>query len=288
MLEILITGSSRPQLWPYFWESFKKMCIIRQPHKITVHEDYVFGDRSEQVMKYLRHLKEKGEIDVINADNPARGLGWTLDHYIKNRLESEYVFYLQEDWEFERPIDIDQITYVMDQHPQKINLIFFNKIKNSGVINKCEQREYTYSGMKVCLYHGWAFLPGIWRRPFVRKNWVKSLHKPEGAFQQALGSHETRVDVKYCENRIGAYIYGRQGEHRYVRHLGNDWRMAEWRLEGRRNNIRPGGNHGEHMDKPYMAPWVPYPKRPVQARDGYDPTLIDRVIKGEKIENLLK
>jgi hypothetical protein len=68
------------------------------------------------------------------------------------------------------------------------------------------------------------------------------------------------MDVKYCEKNIGAYIYGQQGEHRYVRHLGNDWRMADWRLE----NGRPGGRHHSNMDKPYMAPWLPYPKFPTQ------------------------
>ena len=33
-LDVLITGSSRPLLWPLFWESYKKMCIIRAPHKV--------------------------------------------------------------------------------------------------------------------------------------------------------------------------------------------------------------------------------------------------------------
>ena len=128
--EILVTGSSRPQLWPYFWDSVKKMCIMRQPHRVTVHEDFVFPKQSEKVMKYAQKLQEKGEVDVINSDKPAIGLAETLNRYIvKHRLEADYVFYLQEDWEFERPIDIDQIIYVMDRNPH-INLVFFNKIKN--------------------------------------------------------------------------------------------------------------------------------------------------------------
>ena len=167
---------------------------------------------------------------------------------------------MQEDWFFERPIDIDQIIWTMNQNTEKLNLVFFNKIKNSGVINKMRQEEYEYNGMKCCIYHGWAFLPGIWRLPFVKKHWRSSPQRPEGAFTNSFGTHEQRKPVDFCEQNIGAYIYGRQGEHRYVRHIGNDWRMASWRLE----NGQPGGRHAENMDIPYMAPWVPYPKFPTQ------------------------
>ena len=85
MLEILITSSSRPQLFPIFWESFKKNCIIRQPYRVTVHEDFVYDDLSHQVADYCRSLIKKGEIYTFDHDNPARGLGWTLDHYIRKR-----------------------------------------------------------------------------------------------------------------------------------------------------------------------------------------------------------
>lgn len=260
MLEILITSSSRPQLFPIFWESFKKMCIIRQPYRVTVHEDFVFQEESTKVIQYLEKLRSKGEIHIIDYDRPAHGLGWTLNHYITKRFDCDYIFYMQEDWFFERPIDIDQIIWTMDQNPEKLNLVFFNKIRNQGVINKMRQDEYDYNGMKCCIYHAWAFLPGIWRLPFVKKHWRSAPERPEGAFTNSFGSHVQRIPVAYCEKKIGAYIYGRMGEHRYVRHIGNDWRMASWRLEGG----KPGGRHAENMDIPYMAPWVPYPKFPTQ------------------------
>ena len=206
------------------------------------------------MIEYLKTI----DVHQVDYNVPAIGLGNTLDHYINN-LNSKYVLYLQEDWEFERPIDIDEITWTMDQNPY-INLIFFNKIRNSGIINKQEQREVDYDGFKCCVYHGWSFFPGIWRLDFVKKHWVKRDLKPEGGFTNQFGNHHKRTDVGYCRKTIGAYIYGRVGEYRYVRHLGNNWRMAEWRLE----NGQPGGRHSEDMDKPYMAPWVPYPERPVR------------------------
>ena len=57
---------------------------------------------------------------------------------------------------------------------------------------------------------------------------------------------------------IGAYIYGKQGDHCYIRHIGNDWRMASWQLKGG----QPGGVHNsEQMDKRFMPPWcIPHYK----------------------------
>jgi len=262
-LEVLITGSSRPQLWPIFWESFKKMCVIRKPYEVIAHEDFVFPEESNKVITYLEDLKSKNEIHTIDTDRPPKGLGHCMNHYITKRLTAKYVFYLQEDWYMERPVDIDQIMWVMDQNP-KINLIFFNKIRNVGSINHQEQKEFTYSGLKMCLYHAWPFLPGIWRTDFARKRWVYRKDHPEGAMTNAFGTHDQRTSVDYCVNNIGAYIYGPQGDSRYVRHLGNDWRMASWRLE----EGRPGGNHNSlTMDRPYMAPWVPYFASPTQRGD---------------------
>lgn len=257
-LDVFITGSSRPQLWPLFWESYKEMVHIRLPHEVTVHEDFVFPDQSNEVVNYVMGLKNKREVNIIGYNNPPIGLGYTMNNFIRKSSKSKYMFYCQEDWVFERPIDIDHILWVMDNNP-KINLIFFNKICNNAIINKQQQKEYTYSGMKMCLYHAWAFLPGIWRMDFVKQKWQTNAFKPEGYFtNMAFGSNEMRADIAYCENNMGAYIYGQQEEFRYVRHIGNDWRMAQWQLEG----AHPGGNHNsETMDKPYMAPWcIPYYK----------------------------
>jgi len=252
-LDVLITGSSRPLLWPLFWESYKKMCIIRAPHKVTVHEDFVFPAESQKVMNYVKELQATGEIDTLDYDKPPMGLGRSMTPYIMSNLKSKYLFYIQEDWMFLRPIDIDHIMWVMDQNP-KINLIFFNKIRNDPSINHLKQPEYTFSGMEMCLYHGWCFLPGIWRLDFVRKRWQTSTYKPEGHFINS--AFPGRSDERYCVNQIGVYIYGKSNEYNYIRHLGNDWRMAQWQLK----NGKPGGSHNsETMDKNYQAPWVlPY------------------------------
>jgi hypothetical protein len=260
MLDVLITSSSRPQLFPYFWESFKKMMIIRQPHNIYVHEDFVFQNESRQVMNYLSVLQRNNKIQGVYSHNPAIGLGPAMDFMFKKHIKSNYMLYFQEDWQVERPIDVDQLIWVMDNNPE-VNLIAFNKTHNTRKLNKALQPEYTYGGVDMCLYHSWTFLPGLWRMPFVRGHWRVRDTRPEGYFSNAFGTHDQRMDCDYCEKVIGAYMLGKTGDFRYVRHIGNDWRMAKWRLE----DGKPGGCHEpERMDFPFIAPWVPFEERPVQ------------------------
>jgi hypothetical protein len=260
-LDLLITSSSRPQLFPYCWESWKKMIHFTGLLNVYVHEDFVFPEQSKEVIKYLTILKESGEIRDFTYHNPSIGLGKSMDYMFKHHIKSKYMFYLQEDWEFERPIDMNQLIWVMEEN-EHINMIGLNKIRNTGSLNGSEQTEHTYSGVDMILYHSWSFMPGLWRMPFVKKHWRVREVRPEGFFTNTFGSHEQRSDCEYCKNVIGAYMLGKTGDFRYVRHIGNDWRMAHWRLE----NGKPGGVHDENrMDLPYRAPWLgDMPYRPVQ------------------------
>ena len=254
MIDILIMGSSRPQLIPYMWQSFKRMCIIRQPYRVWFHEDFVYPSTSHAACKMVEDisLRENGRIKVVQH-NPAIGLGPAMDHMFKNHITADYMFYLQEDWEFERPVDIDQITWMMDQNPD-VNLVIFNKYRTSRkILNKFEDKQVNKSGVDLCLFNSWVFLPGIWRMPFVRPRWVTQYDHPESYFTKTFLGRE---NPEWCEEHMGAYIYGGYGGHsyRYVRHIGNSWRMAEWRME----KGRPGGMiEWDIQDLPNKAPWIP-------------------------------
>ena len=276
-IDLIITGSSRPQLFPFCWESFKKYVHFRGNMRVIFHEDFVFPDDSQKVLQYLNKLKNKGEIHEIITHRPAIGLGMTLDCLIKQHIKSDFVFYLQDDWEFERPIDLDQLLWVMETHP-KINLIFFNKSANFGSVSKAPCPQYTFGGVDFILWHGWAFLPGIWRMSKVKEKWIPRDHHPEGKMTNQFGNHETRMSVKYCEENVGAYGLGKTGERAYIRHIGNDWRMARWRLE----NGKPGGRHDEDtMDYQYRGKWLPEIKQRPHPNNSYTQEQIYKMLKKE-------
>lgn len=255
MLDIIITSSSRPQLYPFFWDSVQKMLISRGHRNIYIHEDFIFKEESQKVVKWVQKNIPGAELYI---NDPPLGLGFSIDAML-TKCRSKYILYLQEDWEFERPIDLDQLMWVMDKN-LKINLIFFNKMVNLKMINGSTQPEYEYNGVRMCLSHQWTFLPGLWRTDFVKKYWRTRKDYSEGYFTNAFGNHEQRMDVNYCEKNIGAYMLGKSMDWRYARHIGNDMRMERWQME----DGKPGGCHDDKMDLAVMPPWVKFTKRPIR------------------------
>jgi len=115
---------------------------------VYYHEDFVFPEESKKVTKYLNEQKIP-----YYFHNPSIGLGKAMDFMFKNHCKSKYLFYLQDDWEFERHIDVNYMIYAMEENPG-VNMIGLNKIKNNGSINGAAQPQYTYSGLDMILYHG--------------------------------------------------------------------------------------------------------------------------------------
>ena len=91
-LDVLIMSSSRPQLFPYCWESFKKYFHFEGKLNVYFHEDFVFPSKSEELVKLL----EDKNIEV-HTHNPAIGLGKSMNYMFQNHCKSKYLFYLQED-----------------------------------------------------------------------------------------------------------------------------------------------------------------------------------------------
>lgn len=276
MIELLIFGSSRPLLFPFCWESFKKYVHYRKKMNVIFHEDQVFPKESKKVLSYLK----KNNIP-FESHCPSIGLGKSMDFLFKN-VKSSYIFYLQDDWEFERPIDIDLLLWVMENN-KNINCIFLNKYRNFKVLNDMIHPQYTYNGVDMCLYHAWSFLPGIWRMSKVIEYWDVRESHPEGHFTNRFGNHEERTDVKFCEEKMGVYTLGKNEDYRYIRHIGNDWRMASWRLE----DGKPGGcNDPNRMDYPFRAPWLPKLEKRPSFKSMYSKEEIERSLSEEPKETL--
>jgi len=276
MISLLIIGSSRPLLFPYCWESFNKYVHYRKEMFTMFHEDQVFPEESKKVMVYLK----KNNIS-FDTHNPCLGLSKSMDFMFK-KVKTPYIFYLQDDWEFERPIDVDRLLWVMENN-KNVNCIFFNKWRNFKIMNEMIHTQYTYDGVDMCLYHAWSYLPGIWRMSKVREYWDIEKIYSEGTFINRFGNHKERTDVKFCEEKIGAYTLGKSGDYRYIRHIGGDWRMEKWRLE----NGKPGGcNDNDKMDYPFRAPWLTIMEKRPTYKSKYSKEEIEKILSEEPKEVL--
>ena len=249
-LDFMIMASSRPKLLKIMFESFKKNLICDNTKlRFIMHEDFVFPEQSEQSVKFAR----LNNIDVTKSFSKI-GVGREMDKMFK-KIETDYLFACQDDWELERPIELDRLLWVMERNHQ-INCVTFNKYRNMKPTHHdgFEDKTYYYDGLPLTIYPGWQFLPGVWRMSKVREKWRVRENRPEGYYQNAFGTHEQRSDRKYCEKNIGAYMYGPLGDYRYVRHIGGTWRMAQWQLE----NGKPSGlKHTDFMAvERDRAPWL--------------------------------
>ena len=255
-LDVLITASSRPQLIEFCLRSFIEKMHFSGTFRFLLHEDFVFEEQSRAVLRWATR-NEVVHFDIIRQAHPAVGLGAAMERMLV-RIRSPFMFYLQEDWEFERHVDLDQAIWTMEQTPELNSLIFF-KYRTPSTINSFSLEETRFDMLTCSLYNTWSLLPSLWRSSFIKSRWVTRKERPEGFFTNSLGSAAQRMRPEFCRKQLGVYIYGPNGDYRYVRHLGNTWRMAAWRLE----DGAPGGNEpGPEFDAKTRAPWLP----PMEAR----------------------
>jgi hypothetical protein len=249
-LDVLICGSSRPQVLIYLLESLDRFVISQSQNtdfRLLMHEDVLNKQKSE---KSIELAKEWG-VEVVVHDPPI-GYGPAMKQMLHNYIKTQYMLNLQDDWEFERTgIDIDRILWVMERK-KKINSIVFNKWENAKQFGAL--KEYTYHGLKLSIAHQWHVLPGIWRVSVARKHWQAAESNPAAAFMRQFGG--TAEDPEDAAKRIGSYWYGGMGEPRWVRHNGNTWKTTKW---------GKGLDRLEYDIKSlvhYKPGWIPYKARP--------------------------
>jgi len=206
--------------------------------RIIIHEDCVFPEESRKVINYIDDKIDITKDDLLYS-NPSIGLGKTLDNLVNNYITSDFVFYIQDDFEFERPIDLNRLLWLMKKHDD-INLIFLKRSKNRFV------EEVDIDGVNICKFILWSFNPGLWRMSTFRKYWKPTEIEPELEFNMNIGTPEVRRDM-------GLYVLGRHDSYNHIRHLGYDCRMAKWHQVDSKPGKHPTK---EAIDLKNRAPWL--------------------------------
>jgi len=259
-IDIMITGSSRPQLIPYCVDAIKRFITSQSKtinYKWYLHEDSIFPELSKQTVEYA---KSTGIFEKIILTEPAEGLGLSIDRMIREHITAPFMLYVQEDFEFNRTgIDMDRIIWTMNNH-KSINYIIFNKRNNRKVSKTFIPEECDFDGMKLTLWNACNMIPSLWRMDKCREKWRVRVNIPEGYWINSWGNQDQRNDVAWLKNNMGCYLYGGYNEYAYAEHIGNTWRMEEWRMiDG-----KPGGNLGfEVLKDQYKIPWLKSEKRPI-------------------------
>jgi len=205
--EVVITGSSRPTLYPDLWESFNNMVIMKEKPIITVYEDVILADGSAKVKEFI-----KNKVDKYIEIKPNIRLGRVFNMLLDN-IKCEYFVYLQDDWKFLKKIDIDLLIDIMDKN-KNIKQIWFPKKLTQNFFSKQCKVDVKIDGVNFVPFKYWTFLPSITRTSYIKKVWKKGKvwknNRPESDFRKAMGE---RNDV--------SYMLGKKFDE-YVQHLGED------------------------------------------------------------------
>jgi len=256
MFDIIITGSSRPDLLKITVESFRKFLHTEKNLNWILHEDCINIENSKESIKWA----EKNGFSAVIIDLKPIGLGLSIDKLI-SKVKTPYALYIQDDWELERPVELDRILWVMDD-VKNINHVLFGKMKLRQKTGDFLHENEVFQGLDLTLNNSWHLNPAIWRMSKVREKW--NISKPdriEGFFTNQFGTHKQRLDKTYCFDKLGSFFLGKIGEYRYVRHLGSTCRMEDFRIKDSTLTF-------EIFDYKNKAPWLSYKKRPIDKSVG--------------------
>lgn len=261
-LDVVIVASSRLTQLKYTIDKFLKFAHFYGDFRFILHEDFVFPKESEKVIIWAEAQKDIFNKKDIHWHNPPIGL-IDVTSYVLKLVETPFFFNLQDDWVFERPIEVDRILRLMEKI-NDLNLIVFAKHKIPKVKSGVKLHEFTFpkvdKGIVLTQYYTWSFIPAIWRTNFSRPICLRAMKTNKKRTAPARMTNTVRpakmkYDVDYLRKHMGAFFYGGHGEWRWVRHIGEDARMEEWRLK----NGKPG-SEGIHQETNIMhlAPWIPF------------------------------
>lgn len=182
----------------------------------------------------IRWAKKSNIFTTIYHSNPRIGRGPALNK-LRKHANSKYIFYMEEDFDFIKHINLDELIGVMDNHPH-INQIAFNwrnypyvpKPKGPNGQDKYYYENRIFDDHMMYVSERWTWQPAIWRKDWVMKYWnfskVRSNKNFNLIFKKDIGYEEW--NPKWHEENIGAYFYGNSNDEKdiYVEHTSWDIR----------------------------------------------------------------
>jgi len=264
--DVVISSSSRLELLKLTLKYFETNIHFHGNFRFILNEDYVIPKKSKKLVEWAANSGYFKKEDIY-CNNPPLGLDKSIINLI-DKVKTPFFIYLQDDWCFERPIELDKVIYMMEKVPQ-INNILFYKYKVPNTLSGISLKEYYFGQFPqhITLHYTWEFIPGIWRydfiKPIIKKAMKKEQRTAPAKLTHYLRDPSKREDHDYLYNNMGVFMWGCHGEPRWVRHIGENERMESWRMG---DDGKPGKeNTCQESNVIYMAEWIPFnhiPKNP--------------------------
>jgi len=224
IIDLLVTSASRPALLEKTLTSFSGNVELTQHYfRGLLHEDILEEEPSKQIIVWASRFS----FSVVEHHQPHIGLGPAIGYMLDNFVTSKYLFYLQDDWELVRPLDLDLAIDYMEKYPM-INQIRFNKRKTMPFVGdnpkkRWYKKEVLFGDRIFTVSPHWVLNPALWRVDFISDKFVPSYEfcnwRTNDVLKQGKGPNE--IDADWIAENMGTFIWGGIGEPPFFRHLGH-------------------------------------------------------------------
>lgn len=146
--------------------------------------------------------------------------------YAYSRVETPYIFHLEDDWDFYRPGYIEKSLLLLEAHPKCLQ-VYIRAVTDTQkhpilphqhVTEGVEWRRMAYNHILMGEWHGFLFNPGLRRLADYVSIGGYGIHT---RFDQAQpGLSESAIGKLYRKRDFFAAILTDEGGKGYVRHIG--------------------------------------------------------------------
>lgn len=271
---ILIISSSRPEVLWYCLKSFNER-LLNCTKKYYINEDVVNPTKTKEIERIVGKLKL--DATVIRNKEPI-GPFISIMNFAQT-CKSKYLFIIEDDWELEVDIRVDDLYRIMDKYPN-INEILV-KYKERLVKGEPNLVDFGYT---LALSTTPMAMPALWRvKPLQDSFHNKQVHdliygtsfvrlRIPVVFPDFYHITSTMPEgdgkVKWLRDSIGAYVI--QTEYAQIRHLGTTWKTFL--------PIDPSSILSTELEAKYITcrtPSLPPEARPINGKIPFDEKFVE-------------
>lgn len=229
MLDVITTSSCRKTIIRTY-RSFLNQVKCSGAIRFIVHIDVLHSENLKSLKKFFKKLESmRGiQVDVKINDSPSKNFHEAhakAVSYLFSRIESPYYFHLEDDWVFQKKLDLDSLLKLMDER-LFVDHIRFNRktiADKSWLYHLSDEisEEYLFpnhevvvDGIPLVQVPTWSFNPHLGRTSVI-KNFVNMKIKE---------NPEKYLCHNYPKLSGGGkiYLYGKIGDSAFVTDLGRN------------------------------------------------------------------
>lgn len=221
MVDVLFLSASRPEYLEKTLESFDKNVKYSGEIRFLFHEDFLLEGESLGVVKVINR---DGRFKKIVLNKERLGQGYAISRMLKY-IKSPIFFKMEDDWLFEREVNIDHILELFNGD-LLVNEIILNKRETQREKHSFHRKEVKIGKEHLTTTNQWGCLPSFWRTEFIKDKWVPHRTTYKGKFNivnsvcKANNIEYKNIDSDWCIENLGVYFLGKVGEPPYIKHIG--------------------------------------------------------------------